>query len=236
MSQYPQQPQPPYQGNQGMPPAGAQRRNSNAIWWVVIGVAAVALVVIGVLVFRAMSAAEDQPTLGPTDSPSQQTTCCGPSPTEPVDPSPSDDPTTPSQDWGDVVPPNVDNLRELLTVTEYPAQVGGMSVGETSFDAGIGTHSETWYESEDPFADDAQSISAAILEGPNRWADNTSDLNGIVVTGDTVCGMPENPVFEGEVLCLVAGQESLLSVFGYDYEVTVEELADYTQEIYDGLR
>lgn len=241
MSQHPyqQHPQAPQQYGGNIPPQGPPAK-SNALWWVLIGIAAVALVVLGFFVVRSLNAPTTDPTPGtdvsttPVDTPSPQTTCCGPSPSESVDPSPSNDPTTPSRDWGSVVPPNVDNLADWADAQDFPTAVGAFALVDVEPNPMSSIAWNAHYREGEGVG--SKPITAAFLTGTDRWArlvDGTLDPE---IRGMAVCGIPAEPTFEGQMHCLVAANDGVVEVFGFDHQVTMDELAQVAQALHDGLR
>lgn len=196
------------------PPAAPSRTSSNAVWWVVLGVAVA--VFIGFLAWLLLRPT-GSPTVPPT-TPGQQTTSA-----VTTDPPPSPSPSEPSGsgvDYGALPPANLGSLRSLANGV-LPDTIAGHTATNKKDDVG-GFYAD--YRDEAKFT----GFNAAITVGPFGYKAAVDGLESPKHVGNATCGMNGSLV-----VCVMAGESETLEVGSVAPELTMEQIADFTQQIYD---
>lgn len=155
-------------------------------------------------------------------------------PTTPVSSSadPSVDPTDVNHsepggiDWGDFPPNNVDSLNDLSDPV-FPKTVGAYSFVKENRNT-----SSVVADFEDVATFDV--VSATINFDTASYAVAVENLPDPAYVGRAVCG---EKIREGGriITCVMAGENETLFVGTGNEENTVEELAAFTEELYDAL-
>lgn len=201
----------PYPAGPSGPPTPP--RKSNAVWWVVIAVAAAVLV--GVVAWALLRSGTPEPTPTP-ESPTPTTT------TSSTDPG-----TASGEDWGPFPPANPDDLRDLSD-PEFPETLGEFTLESANVDSASGLAS---YINEE----EASVLSAWVIFTSVDYAGMVAEIEDPAYVGSAVCGsvVDEAISYEG-VSCVMAGQGETLEVGTMD-DITVEELAALVEELYETL-
>lgn len=201
----------PYQTGPGGPPTPPRR--SNAVWWVVIAVAA--LVLVGAVAWALLRSDTPEPTPTPTffeSTPTAATTDPG---------------TGADEDWGPFPPANPDALRDLSD-PEFPETLGEFTLESANVDfaSGLATYVHE---------DDAASLSVWLIFTTVDYAGMVAEIEDPAHVGNAVCGsvVDEAISYEG-VSCVMAGQGETLEVGTMD-DITIEELSALVEELYETL-
>ncbi|MDO5735333.1 MAG: hypothetical protein Q4P15_02540 [Propionibacteriaceae bacterium] len=189
------------------PSASSRNTSSHPLWWVVAAVAVV--VIIALIVWLTLMVGE------PSDEP-----------TPPV-PSASGDSSEPAtDDWGAFPPLNLDSLKDL---------------SDPAFPKTVGAHAFV-KEMRDPQSviadyDDPETIgviSAAITFSTTSYAINVDNMADPAYLGRAVCGSTTASGGKS-IVCVMAGSNETLRVGTLSEDSTVDELASFTEELYDAF-
>ncbi|GAB3810985.1 hypothetical protein GCM10028820_01450 [Tessaracoccus terricola] len=205
----------------------------------IIGVAAVVLA--GLVVWGLVGGGDTEPTTTPTESvttvqstegtdgttgPTEQTTGPGEETTEPT--GETSEPT--DVDWGPVTPPNVDSLRDFFTAPNFPDSIGPFVQDPEGPIKDVASITVDYDDNEA-----IRGVGVVISMGRDSYTLATSEMPDATVMGNAVCGTTNDGI--GDIIqCLVAGEPATLKVLtaGVDH-MTLEELAEFTNSLYDQL-
>lgn len=175
-------------------------------------------------VFAMAGCGDAEPTQPPTTPPVATT------PVEPTEPPPSTDPGTPSEpttggvDYGPLPPKNLDSLKALQP-TKFPAKVGAYALTKAD-EENLGAATASYED-----AANYTGFTATVEYGTQAykgWLDRMADPK---YYGNVSCGLDGGTTRS----CVMAGTGEALSVIVSDTEVTLEQVAVLTQELYDKL-
>lgn len=185
-------------------------------------IAAGGLVSLGAVSMAACGDAE--PTQPPTTPPVVTT------PVEPTEPPSSTAPGTPSEptnggvDYGPLPPKNIDSLKALQP-TKFPAAVGTYALKKAD-EKGLGAATAR-------YEDDAKytGFLATVQYGTQEYKAWLGDMTDAKYYGNATCGLTDGDIRA----CVMAGTDEALGVIASNPDVTIEQVAALTQELYDKL-
>lgn len=203
------------------PPTGPVRSSGSPVWWVLAAVAAVVSVALA-LWLVVSSPPGPVPTTPAPSTPAVST----PSAEEPT--TPPSTPAPPTEEWGDFPPTNLDDLKDL-SEANFPQTVGSFTFeGEnrTSFsvmaDYGDNNEPRTMGVVLDFVGFNKGDYKAMV----GRW-------EHVSYHGRAVCGFAA----ESRTIpsCVMVGTSEMLDVGTADEDTTLEEVAVFTEALYDSL-
>lgn len=209
------------------PPNGGGRASGSPVWWLVAAVAGV--VSVALVVWLVVSSGSNPATPAPT--PSSGTPSTTESSTPPATPptattgSPA---TEPAAEWGDFPPANLDSLKDLSGAS-FPTTVGTYTFdGEDRTDLLViaGYRDDTVRTmGADLFLQGASTTDYRTTV--ERWED-------VAYYGRAVCGI-STLTASAMPHCVMVGTSQRLQVGTATEGTTLEEVAAFTEELYDSL-
>lgn len=127
--------------------------------------------------------------------------------------------------WGPLPPPNLEDRKDLRD-PDLPDRLGRFVAEEPTVDVG----------SISLFYDDAANYASALTTiqlGTHHYQRIVEGITAPAVHGDAVCGVEAKD--DTGISCVVAGEFATLWVLGTAGEMTVEQLARFTNRLYDAL-
>lgn len=219
LSGHGQSPRPPQPPNRGTQPSSGGR-----VWWIVAGMAV--LVSVALVVWLLVSPNPGPGPIVPVSStPTPSDTDPAPASSIPVtsaDPSPSDV----QEQWGELPPKDLDALK-TLTADEIPQTVGSYSIdGENRSDYLVIID---YLE-----AETNRTMGANLHVVGGSYKRSVERLEDATYYGRAVCGF--YAVTSGRFpTCLMAGRSQLLDVTSANKDTTIEDVAAFTEQLYDAL-
>lgn len=209
-----------WQGPPGPQHPPGRTSSSTTVWWVLIGVAALALVAVVVWVVVSMSSGPDAPNPDPTVS-----TATSPTETEPTKTEPTE--TEPTDDWGGFPPANPDSLRDFRD-PQYPEVLGSFSLDRVHDDA-------MGFDAGYMDIEAGTALSALVELDRGQYASRLGSLENVAYIGLAVCGTEVTETGREANECLMAGETVFLSVSTVSDGITLDDVAELTQELYQQL-
>lgn len=209
------------------PPGGGGRASGNPVWWLVAAVAGVVSVALVIWLVVSSGSTPAPPAPTPTSSAPSTTESTTPSATPPT-PTTDSPATEPAPEWGDFPPANLDSLKDL---------------SGASFPTAVGTYT---FEGEDRtdlmviagYRDDAVRTMGVDLfllgASTTDYQDTVARWEDVAYHGRAVCGM-STLTTSAMPHCVMVGTSQRLQVGTATEGTTLEEVAAFTEELYDSL-
>lgn len=192
-------------------PPGSPRRSNTAWWWI----AGLAFLVSGALVIWLLVSGPSEPRPTSTPIATEPATPAGP-----ADPTPSE---SVEELWGDFPPLNIDNLKDL-SEPDFPEQVQHYTLRSEK------PHPVNYIVD---YEDEHTVLTVRLLFSKYDYSRDVARWDNAAYVGGAVCGTsasaPDQPI------CVMAGTGQTMQVGTAYQEVTMEDVAAFTEALYEQL-